>query len=745
MMQRVPVVFSDHESQIYFKEFEEKIGILEYEKEQLVQQVSALEEQREKILQLESAVSDLKSQLNISERLLEDSLRSRSLLENQTLHLKNEISKLKHIVGIHTNEADKQTNNGSDAKVAFLKMTLLEKETEIGTLRLALAKLIQNTGYPLTSRDICLLRGKSQSSESLAKKGEDDKTVISEKPPFIPRQPRSFGVIVEPKRDIYNHKSSSVPQSPLIVRGRSSSPKWRSRSTNDDLTVTEEVHYNTLPRLHGAQISYNVYEENGEKQNISLLLPSKMSNDFCVPQPIPVSPCANGNNKLTVASIGKKFLKLKRGTRSSSVPVIDRRKVQGDSSDHPRFNQRSNPDLARISAVRAPSEQPVNKAKGLKKIFENYETQCLKLYGDLFVCRMKRSTSSTQGFDEFSRGGFRATTGSRSGYLTNHRRKLDVNRPFVYWEPDLVSDWFAVIGLGMYSHNCRKWIKNGDHLMRLTSSELEKGLNMKNPLHRKKLKLALSCFNNECDNVTKCANELDYLWIAKWLDDIGLSQYKEAFVESRVDGAVLHHLTIEELMHLKINTYLHYCSIRRGIEVLRKNFFNPHCLKKRIEPEEQNRTDWTTSEISLWTCVRVMEWLRSIDLPEYAPNLSGTGVTGALIVYEAAFNADLLATLINIPANKTLLRRHLTLQFEKLIGPEISAQKRDYESQPGHTPLLATTKFKAYRGNHFSIVRRKSKNCLNYDDFVCPILTADDISQEKDDISIRGSIESNCK
>lgn len=34
----------------------------------------------------------------------------------------------------------------------------------------------------------------------------------------------------------------------------------------------------------------------------------------------------------------------------------------------------------------------------------------------------------------------------------------------------------------------------------------------------------------------------------------------------------------------------------------------------------------------LWTNSRVVEWLRLIDLAEYAPNLRGNGVHGALMV-----------------------------------------------------------------------------------------------------------------
>ena len=37
-------------------------------------------------------------------------------------------------------------------------------------------------------------------------------------------------------------------------------------------------------------------------------------------------------------------------------------------------------------------------------------------------------------------------------------------------------------------------------------------------------------------------------------------------------------------------------------------------------------------EVILWTNHRVMEWLRTIDLSEYAPNLRGSGVHGGLMV-----------------------------------------------------------------------------------------------------------------
>ena len=81
-------------------------------------------------------------------------------------------------------------------------------------------------------------------------------------------------------------------------------------------------------------------------------------------------------------------------------------------------------------------------------------------------------------------------------------------------------------------------------------------------------------------------------------------------------------------------------SIKRGIEVLRSHQFNLATLKRRPSPERQINcstlnggvTGTKDRDVSLWTNHRVMEWLRMIDLSEYAANLRGSGVHGALIV-----------------------------------------------------------------------------------------------------------------
>lgn len=58
------------------------------------------------------------------------------------------------------------------------------------------------------------------------------------------------------------------------------------------------------------------------------------------------------------------------------------------------------------------------------------------------------------------------------------------------------------------------------------------------------------------------------------------------------------------------------------LQVLRNQSFEPNCLVRRSSPEGED------VDVSLWTNHRVMEWLRAVDLAEYAPNLRGSGKSG---------------------------------------------------------------------------------------------------------------------
>lgn len=61
---------------------------------------------------------------------------------------------------------------------------------------------------------------------------------------------------------------------------------------------------------------------------------------------------------------------------------------------------------------------------------------------------------------------------------------------------------------------------------------------------------------------------------------------------------------------------------------------------------------------------------------------------------EPRFNLDTLAMLLNIPPQKTLLRRHLTTNFNNLVGAQAQQEKREYTQAAGYTPLSITAKVK---------------------------------------------------
>ncbi|KAM7002924.1 liprin-beta-2b isoform 4-T4 [Tautogolabrus adspersus] len=335
-----------------------------------------------------------------------------------------------------------------------------------------------------------------------------------------------------------------------------------------------------------------------------------------------------------------------------------------------------------------------------------------KLWGKI---RRSQSGSPSQGHDpelgEFKRGGFRATAGPRLARSGNTR---DIKIPFSKWSTEQVCDWLEEIGLGQYSILARHWVTSGQTLQSASLQDLERELAIKNTLHRKKLQLAIKTLSSK--QPEKSA-ELDYIWVTRWLDDIGLPQYKDQFNDGRVDGQMLQYLTVNDLLVLKVTSQLHHLSIKCAIHVLHVNKFHPNCLKRRPNNENQ----FSPSEVVQWSNHRVMEWLRSVDLAEYAPNLRGSGVHGGLIILEPRFNSDTMAMLLNISPQKTLLRRHLATNFNNLVGVQAQQEKREYMEAPGYTPLSITAKVKPKKLGLSNLTHLRRRRPDESTDYVCPI------------------------
>ncbi|XP_044631204.1 liprin-beta-1 isoform X12 [Equus asinus] len=417
------------------------------------------------------------------------------------------------------------------------------------------------------------------------------------------------------------------------------------------------------------------------------------------------------------SSFGRGFFKIKSNKRTASAPNLDRKRsasaptlaeTEKETAEHldltgvpsrPKDAQGSSP-----FQMSPPSPDSKKKSRGIMKLFG----------------KLRRSQSTTFNPDdmsepEFKRGGTRATAGPRLGWSRDlGQTNSDLDMPFAKWTKEQVCSWLVEQGLGSYLNSGKHWIASGQTLLQASQQDLEKELGIKHLLHRKKLQLALQALGSEEETNH---GKLDFNWVTRWLDDIGLPQYKTQFDEGRVDGRMLHYMTVDDLLSLKVVSVLHHLSIKRAIQVLRINNFEPNCLRRR--PSDENSI--TPSEVQQWTNHRVMEWLRSVDLAEYAPNLRGSGVHGGLMVLEPRFNVETMAQLLNIPPSKTLLRRHLATHFNLLIGAEAQHQKRDAMELPDYVLLTATAKVKPKKLTFSNFGNLRKKKQEDGEEYVCPM------------------------
>nr|XP_034185437.1 liprin-beta-1 isoform X3 [Osmia lignaria]XP_034185438.1 liprin-beta-1 isoform X3 [Osmia lignaria] len=302
---------------------------------------------------------------------------------------------------------------------------------------------------------------------------------------------------------------------------------------------------------------------------------------------------------------------------------------------------------------------------------------------------------------------------------SNSRVELITQKPLADLSMEEIGTWLANIGLECYASELRRWGATGSKLFDCSQQQLEKEIEIKNVFHKKKLLYAIESEKSDSDKFLG-ADKMDSAAVLRWLDDIGLPQHKEAFHNAKVDGRMLHRLTTEDLLNLGVTAQLHAASLRRGIQILRELNFEFDNLERR----SINGNGMDGNNVRLWTNHRVMEWLRMVDLAEYAPNMRGSGVHGGLMVYEGRFTSELLATLLSISPGKTLLRRHLTTHFNQILGREIVQRKREIESTLGFVPLTLTARLKVPKKSQFTLKRKKSKNEADYGNLVCPLETS---------------------
>ncbi|OWK03829.1 PPFIBP1, partial [Cervus elaphus hippelaphus] len=676
--------------------YQERLARLENDKESLVSVLTdQVEAQGEKIRDLEFCLEEHREKLNATEEMLQQELLSRTSLETQKLDLMAEISNLKlKLTAVEKDRLDYEDRfrdteglmqkindlrlrvsemenerlqyekklKSTKEELASLKEQLEEKESEVRRLQEKLVCQMKGEGVEILDRDIEVQKMKKAVESLMAANEEKDRKIEDLRQCLNRYKKMQETVVLAPGQDgdledLLPSSSFSTLLDPQVF-----SDLEKNLSLTPDKAPVESSPFGTLPPKAPG------HDASGD------------DNPF-------------GTRKAR-SSFGRGFFKIKSNKRTASAPNLAETEKETPEhldlagvSSRPKNSQGSSP-----FQMSPPSPDSKKKSRGIMRLFG----------------KLRRSQSTTFNPDdmsesEFRRGGTRATAGPRLGWSRDlGQSNSDLDMPFAKWTKDQVCSWLVEQGLGSYLNSGKHWIASGQTLLQASQQDLEKELGIKHSLHRKKLQLALQALGSEEETNH---GKLDFNWVTRWLDDIGLPQYKTQFDEGRVDGRMLHYMTVDDLLSLKVVSVLHHLSIKRAIQVLRINNFEPNCLRRR--PSDENSI--TPSEVQQWTNHRVMEWLRSVDLAEYAPNLRGSGVH------------ETMAQLLNIPPSKTLLRRHLATHFNLLIGAEAQHQKRDAMELPDYVLLTATAKVKPKKLTFSNFGNLRKKKQEDGEEYVCPM------------------------
>ncbi|XP_045872386.1 liprin-beta-2 isoform X2 [Meles meles] len=746
----------NHQGAANNETYQERLARLEGDKESLILQVSVLtdqvEAQGEKIRDLEVCLEGHQVKLNAAEEMLQQELLSRTSLETQKLDLMTEVSELKlKLVGMEKEQREQEEKQRKAEELLqelrHLKIKVEELENErnqyewkLKATKAEVAQLQEQVAlkaaeierlHSQLSRTAALHSDHAEKDQEIQRLKMGMETLLVANEDKDRRIEELTGLLNQYRRAKEMMMATQGPSERTLLINEEelegSFRKWNTANKGPEEFFKPEM----PPRCNSPAVGPPPLPQ----KSLETRAQKKLSCSLEDLRSEPVDKCVNGNQlspgveaKDSPFLVEHKYPTLPgklsgatpNGEAAKSTPTASQPDPAGSSLLRLRDTESGWDDTAVANDLSSTSSGTDSSPQSpLTPDGKRSPKGIRKFWGKIRRTQSGNFNTDAPGMAEFRRGGLRATAGPRLSRTRDPKgQKCDASAPFAQWSTERVCAWLEDFGLGQYVIFARQWVTSGHTLLSATPQDMEKELGIKQPLHRKKLILAVKAINTKQEEKSAL---LDHIWVTRWLDDIGLPQYKDQFHESRVDGRMLQYLTVNDLLFLKVTSQLHHLSIKCAIHVLHVNKFNPHCLHRRPADE----SNLSPSEVVQWSNHRVMEWLRSVDLAEYAPNLRGSGVHGGLIILEPRFTGDTLAMLLNIPPQKTLLRRHLTTKFNALIGPEAEQEKREKMASPAYTPLTTTAKVRPRKlgFSHFGNIRKKKFD--ESTDYICPMEPTD--------------------
>ncbi|RZF32780.1 hypothetical protein LSTR_LSTR012009 [Laodelphax striatellus] len=116
---------------------------------------------------------------------------------------------------------------------------------------------------------------------------------------------------------------------------------------------------------------------------------------------------------------------------------------------------------------------------------------------------------------------------TEEGYAEKLRLLREAGQvPMERWRAPTVLAWLEIaLGMPQYGPRCAENVKSGKVLLELSDVELECGLGITHPMHRKKLRLAIEEHRQPGLVRYPPIAQLGHTWVSsEWLPDLGLAQ-----------------------------------------------------------------------------------------------------------------------------------------------------------------------------------------------------------------------------